>query len=154
MSDPTATLALCKWLEDRLKQWKAEAKQQLGLLAGERKAAVVAGQVIGHVSMAKGRKTAKVTSETALLAYVKANYPTEIEVEERVRPAFLKQLLDDAAKKGAFVDVDGVVIDGLIDVVEGDPYPIVKLSDDSDVTIAGLLARGALGVSGLKEIEQ
>ncbi|AYR00417.1 DNA binding protein [Mycobacterium phage Whouxphf] len=154
MSDPTATLALCKWLEDRLKQWKAEAKQQLGLLAGERKAAVVASQVIGHVSMAKGRKTAKVTSETALLAYVKANYPTEIEVEERVRPAFLKQLLDDAAKKGAFVDVDGVVIDGLIDVVEGAPYPIVKLSDDSDVTIAGLLARGALGVSGLKEIEQ
>ncbi|AWN04882.1 Ku-like dsDNA break-binding protein [Mycobacterium phage MinionDave] len=154
MSDPTATLALCKWLEDRLKQWKAEAKQQLGLLAGERKAAVVSGQVIGHVSMAKGRKTAKVASETALLAYVKANYPTEIEVEERVRPAFLKQLLDDAAKKGAFVDVDGVVIDGLIDVVEGDPYPIVKLSDDSDVTIAGLLARGALGVSGLKEIEQ
>lgn len=154
MSDPAATLALVKWLEDRLKNWKTEAKTQLGLLAGERKAAVVGGQVIGHITMTKGRKTARVASEAGLLAYVKANYPTEIEVEERIRPAFLKQLLDETAKKGAFVDTDGVVIDGLIDVAQGDPYPTARLAEDADITIAGLLSRGALGIDGLRQIEQ
>ncbi|CQD25316.1 hypothetical protein BN970_07118 [Mycolicibacterium conceptionense] len=103
--------------------------------------------------MAKGRKTAKVVNEAAVLAYVKVHHPTEIEVEERVRPAFLKSLLDDVAKKGAFVDSDGVVIDGLIDVVTGDPYPICKLADDADLNIAGLLARGQLGVNGLRQLE-
>ena len=152
-SDPAATLALCKWLEDRIKGWKAEAKAQLGLLPGERKAAVVGGQILGHVSMTKGRKTARVTSEAGLLAYVKANYPTEIEVEERINPAFLKLMLDDAAKKGAFIDSDGVVIDGLIDVVTGEPYPMSKLADDADLSIAALLQRGQLGINGLRQLE-
>lgn len=153
--NPTATLLLCKWLKDRIRGWEAEAKHQLGLLPGERKAAVVDGAVLGHVTMAKGRKTARVADEAALLAWVKAHHPTEIEVVpavERVQPGFLKHLLDEAAKKGAHIDSDGVVIDGLIDVTEGDPYPISKPTDDADITIAGLLKRGALGVSGLKEL--
>lgn len=146
-------MALCKWLKDRIRSWEAEAKRDLALLQGERKAAVVDGRVLGHVTMAKGRTTARVASEAALLAYVKAHHPTEIEVEERVRPAFLKQLLDEAAKRGAFIDSDGVVIDGLIDVVQGDPYPISKLTDEADIHIAALLERGLLGTSGLKAIE-
>jgi hypothetical protein len=153
MSDPTSTLALCKWLRDRIKDWEAEAKAQLGLLSGERKAALVGGQVIGHVTMTKGRRTAKVANDAALLAYVKAHYPTEVETTESVRSSFLKRLLDDTTKKGAFVDSDGVVIEGLIDVVDGDPYPMSRLSDDADITIAGLLSKGALGVNGLKELE-
>lgn len=152
--NPTATLALCKWLKDRIKDWEAEAKRDLGLLPGERKAAVVDGTVLGHVTMAKGRKTARVANEAAVLAYVKANHPTEVEISEQVRPAFLKQLLDDAAKKGAFIDSDGVVIDGLIEVVEGAPYPMSKLADDADIAIAGLLGRGALGVHGLRALPE
>jgi hypothetical protein len=152
-SDPVATLALCKWLRDRLKDWEAEAKAHLALLQGERKAAVVGGQVVGHVTMAKGRRTARVANDAALLAYVKDHYPTEVEAVEQVRPAFLKQLLDGASKKGALVDSDGVVIDGLIDVVDGDPYPMSKLLDDADIVIAGMLNRGELGVNGLKDRE-
>lgn len=154
--NPTATLALCKWLKDRIKDWEAEAKRDLGLLPGERKAAVVDGTVLGHVTMAKGRKTARVVNEAAVLAYVKAHHPTEIEYValEQVRPAFLKTLLDDAVKKGAFVDADGVVIDGLIEVVEGAPYPVSKLADDADLAIAGLLGRGALGVNGLRALPE
>ena len=154
--DPAAQLILSKWITDRAKEWETEAKQRLGLLPGERKAAVVNGQVLGHVSMVKGRTTGSVANAEALLAYVKAHHPTEVEqvVEERIRPAFLKSLLDDAAKKGAFIDTDGVVIDGLIDVTQGSPYPMRKLSEDADILIAGLMAKGALGVSGLKEIEE
>lgn len=152
--DPAAQLILSKWLTDRAKEWEQEAKQQLGLLPGERKAAVVNGQVLGHVSMVKGRTTGSVANAEALLAYVKAHHPTEVEEvrEERIRPAFLKHLLDDAAKKGAFLDSDGVVIDGLIDVTQASPYPSRKLAEDADILIAGLMAKGALGVSGLKEI--
>lgn len=154
--NPTATLALCKWLKDRIKDWEAEAKRDLGLLPGERKAAVVDGTVLGHVTMAKGRKTARVANEAAVLAYVKAHHPTEIEYValEQVRPAFLKALLDDAAKKGAFIDSDGVVIDGLIEVVEGSPYPMSKLADDADIAIAGLLGRGGLGVNGIRALPE
>lgn len=152
--NPTATLALCKWLKDRIKDWEIEAKRDLGLLPGERKAAVVDGTVLGHVTMAKGRKTARVVNDAAVLAYVKAHYPTEVEVSEQVRPAFLKTLLDDAVKKGAFLDSDGVVIDGLIEVVEGSPYPMSKLADDADLAIAGLLGRGALGVNGLRSLPE
>lgn len=153
LTDPTSTLALCKWLRDKVRDWESAAKSQLELLQGERKAAVVAGQVIGHVTMAKGRRTARVASDAALLAYVKAHHPTEIETLELVRPAFLKHLLDDAVKRGAFVDSDGVVIDGLIAVVDGDPYPMSKLTDDADIVIGALLQRGQLGLHGLKEIE-
>lgn len=154
--NPTATLLLCKWLKDRIKGWESEARSQLGLLPGERKAAVVDGAVLGHVTMAKGRKTARVANETALLAWVKAHHPDEIEMvpaTERVQPGFMKRLLDDAAKKGAHLDSDGVVIDGLIEVVEGQPYPISKPAEDADITIAALLGRGALGANGLKAIE-
>lgn len=153
MTDAVSMLALGKWLRDKLKVWETDAKAALALLPGERKAATVDGHMLGLVTMAKGRKTAKVVNDAALLAYVKAHHPTEIEVEERVRPAFLKLLLDDAVKKGAFIDSDGVVIDGIIDVVQGDGYPVVKLDEDADLTIAGLLSRGQLGVDGLKAIE-
>lgn len=151
--NPTATLLLSKWLKDRIRDWETEAKRLLELLPGERKAAVVDGQVLGHVSMAKGRTTARVANETALLAYVKSHHPTEIEVTEQIRPAFLKQLLDNAVKRGAFLGADGVVIDGLIDIVQGDPYPISKTAEDADIVIAALLQRGALTANGLKELE-
>jgi hypothetical protein len=153
VSDPTSTLALCKWLRDRIKGWEEEAKTQLGLLQGERKAAVLNGQVIGHVTMAKGRRTARVAHEGGLLAFVKLRYPTEVETVEQIRPAFLKHLLDQAAKTGALLDTDGEVMDSLVDVVDGDPYPMSKLTEDADITIAGLLSRGALGVNGLKELD-
>ena len=153
--NPTATLIFCKWLSAKVGQWEAEAKRSLGLLPGERKAAVMDGRTLGMVTMSHGRKTARVVNDEALLAYVKANHPSEVEVvpaAERVQPGFRKRLLDDAIKKGAHVDADGVIIDGLIEVTEGNPYPISKPADDVDITIAGLLKRGVLGVGGLKEL--
>ena len=151
--NPTATLALAKWLKDRIREWESAAKRDLELLPGERKAAVVDGAVLGHVSMAKGRKSAKVIDEARLLEFVRDRHPTEVEVTERVRPAFLKQLLDDVLRKGALVDTDGVVVNYLVDVVEGEPYPISKLVEDADGHISGLLQRGVIGAHGLKAIE-
>jgi hypothetical protein len=153
MSDPAATLALIKWLKDRIKEWEADAKAALPLMAGERAAAKVGGAVLGFVTMTRGRKTARVVNDAALLAYVRTHYPTEVEVTERVNPAFLRGLLDKATMIGAFIDTDGQVLDGLIEVTEGDPYPMAKLNTDADITMAGLLGRGGVGIDGLKEIE-
>lgn len=153
MSDAAATLALCKWLTARIRVWEADAKTRLGLLPGERKAAAITNQVLGYVSMVKGRTTARVVNEDAFLAFVKARWPEEVIVTEQVNPAFQKRILDDAAKKGGFVDEDGVVVDGIISVSQGEPYPAFKQAEDADIVIAGLLARGALSVDGLKELE-
>lgn len=49
MSDPAATLVLCAWLRDRIDSWEEDAIAKLKL-AGERKDAVVNGQVIGYVT--------------------------------------------------------------------------------------------------------
>jgi hypothetical protein len=153
LTDPKSTLALCKWLKERVAEWEAIAKADLAMRPGERLAADVNGLHLGFVTMVKGSKSAKVINQTALLAYVKSHHPTEVETLEQIRPAFVKKLLDDAAKKGALVDADGVVIDGLIDIVYGAPYPKSTLADDADITVAALLAKGALGVNGLKELE-
>lgn len=152
--DPVAQLALAKWLLARVKDWEAEAKARLALLPGERKAAVIGEQVLGHVSMVKGRKSARVVNEAAFLAYVKSRWPGEVEVTERVNPAFQKRILDEAVKLGAFVDSEGVVIDGIVDVTQGDPYPSFKGAEEADLIIAGLMQRGDLSINGLKEIEQ
>ena len=96
--------------------------------------------VIGHVTMAKGARRAKVANENALLAWVADNHP-EIETVTRIRPAFLTSLLDKAKRVGAMVDSDGVVIDGLIEVSDGPPTAQQKLTDDADIIIAELLQR-------------
>lgn len=146
------TFILAKWLGEKVTEWEKAAKPDLGLLVGERKAAVVEGMVIGHVTMAKGARRAKVANENALLAWVADNHPTEIETVTRIRPAFLTSLLDKAKRVGAMVDSDGVVIDGLIEVSDGPPTAQRKLTDDADIIIAELLQRGAIGVSGLKAL--
>jgi len=142
------TLALCRWLEKRVKEWSEQARAQLGLLPGERKAAVVGDRVIGHVSMVKGRRRAVVVSEEALLAYVQQRYPSEVETVTQIRPAFRKRLLDEAVTRGALVDSGGAVVDGIVDVVDGDPYPTVRFADDADTVIPSLIAQGRLQIGG------
>lgn len=74
------------------------------------------GQRIGTAKRSKPRATVAVTDERALLAWVKANRPTEI--EETVRPAFVDALKARARKHGLAVLDDGTVVPG-IELVEG-----------------------------------
>lgn len=153
MIDPKAQYIAIKQLADKIKTAETEAKQHLDMKAGERLSADHEGFHLGFVTMAKGKRTAKVHNDAAFLAYVKAHHPDEILVEERVNPAFQKKILDDAAKAGVLRDADGVVIDGIVSVVVGDPYPVVTKDAELDITIAALVERGALSVTGLRELE-
>lgn len=150
MTDPTATIALCKWLRDRLKEWEQEAKAALHMMAGERKAATINGKHLGFVTLARGKRQTYV-HETALVAWVKTHYPSEI--EESVRPAFRTKLIDQACRLGGVVAPDGQVADDIITVSHSEPYPTTQLDPDAGIAIAALLAQGRIGVNGLHELE-
>lgn len=144
--DAAVRLAVCKWLRDRIKVWEDQAKADLAMQPGERKSAMVGGLPLGFVTLTQGRKTVKVVDEAGLLAFVAEHYPTEL--EQSVRPAFRDKLLDQFKRLGALTDPDGVVVEGLIATVEGQPYPMTKLQPDADQTMADFLAAGRLGIDG------
>lgn len=146
VAGPVETLALCKWLRDRIREWEADAKSQLALDAGERKAAKLNGQTVAFVTQAHGRRDTDV-DEDALIEWVKEHHPTE--VVEAVRPAFRKKLLNQVINRGALIDADGVASDA-VTVTAGEPYPVVKLTDEADITMAGFLRHGRIGLRGIE----
>lgn len=150
MTDPTATIALCKWLRDRIKEWETEAKAALQMTAGERKAAAVNGKHLGFVTLARGKRHTAV-DDADLLDWVKANYPTE--VEEAVRPAFRTKLINQAEQLGGIVAPDGQVCSDIIRIGHGDPYPTTQLDPDAGIAISALLSQGRIGVNGIKQLE-
>lgn len=150
MNDPVATLALCKWLRDKIRDWETEAKASLEMVAGERKAAVVNGMQIGYLTLANGKRSTDV-DEQAFVEWVEQRYPTE--VTKSVEPAFRRKLLDSALKRGALIDGDGEVCDA-VTVTKGEPYPTTQLSPEADICVGELLNRGQIGLHGFKELSQ
>jgi hypothetical protein len=150
--DPAATLALCSWLKKQVAAWESEAKTQMALEPGERKAGKLNGAVVSYTNMVKGRKAVRVHDEMMLMAYVHHMAPTEIETIEQIRPAYRTKLLDEIQKAGKLVDSDGVVWD-CAEVVEGDAYLTTKLTEEAPIVIAGLLQSGRIGIDGLRELE-
>jgi hypothetical protein len=149
MSDPVATLALCKWLRDRIQDWETEAKASLEMVAGERKAAVVNGMQIGYLTLANGKRSTEV-DEVGFVEWVEERWP--MEVVSAVQPAFRRKLLDGALKRGALIDGDGEVCDA-VTVTKGEPYPTTQLGPEADICVAELLNKGRIGFHGFKELE-
>lgn len=153
MTDPAATLALCSWLKKRITEWEAQAKAALELVPGERKAAQLNGVTVGYTNKVRGRKRFRVINEAGFTEWVSQRWPDEIVTYRQVNPAFREKLEKQACALDGLIDDDGEVCPH-VEVVAGEPYLTTKLSDEADITIAGLLAKGALGVNGLKEIAQ
>jgi hypothetical protein len=113
---------------------------------------------VGTVTLAKGRTTAAVTDADAYEAWVRANHPDWIETvpaTERINPDATHRLTSAARKTGVAVDAEtGEIVPG-IDVVQGEPYPMVKLADDAREAVAEAWQAGELTelVSGLLAIE-
>lgn len=147
--NPAAVLVICKWLRDRIKEWETQAKLELEMVAGERKAAIVNGSHIGYLTLANGKRSTEVDEE-AFVEWVEARYPDE--VVKAVRPAFRRKLMDGALKRGALIDGDGEVCEA-VSITKGEPYPTTQLSPDADITISELLNKGRIGLYGLKEVE-
>lgn len=144
--DITRDLAVIKVLSERLRDAKAllEAQARDLMEPSDRNAVKVDGELVGTVTLVNGRSTARVTNEPALLAWVRTNHPTEVYTVEAVRPSFLAKLLDAARTDGAAVDpASGEVIPG-IDVTQGNPYPMVRLTADADAVVSVAWQAGRL----------
>ena len=153
--DAAATLSLCKWLRERIKEWEAVAKADLGMLPGDRVTVTVGDVSLGTVTYARGSKTVRVVDEQRLLEFVCKHAPDEVDLVPAhiiVRPAYLAKILAEVKARGALVDPDGVIHDGIVEVLEGEPYPIVKPTPDAGIVFAGLLKSGRIGESGMRAI--
>lgn len=103
------------WLSSEVAAAKTDVRSAIEprLEAGERiRAELPDGTVIGAVAIGKAAETPVVTDERALLAWVKANRPTE--VVESVNSAYVEVLKRQAKAHGyAYANETGEVIPGI-----------------------------------------
>jgi hypothetical protein len=132
-------LTQCKWLRDSISKWEAQAKEILAreLTGGERTKAVAAdGTEIGSVTRAEGARSMQIDNEAGFLAWVKQRYPTE--VEETVRPAFVKLCAEKVKLLGGLPDANGELCPH-VSMVRADPKTSVSpLSNDDRALIEAL----------------
>lgn len=115
---------------------------------GMRDVGMIGDEPIGTVQLNKGRETWAVTDEKALLAWVEASFPEQVETVRRVRPAYVAALLARAKAEGVPITDAGELIPG-IQVHESDPTLMVKASEDAPDVIARAFAEGRLNLGDL-----
>jgi phage host-nuclease inhibitor protein Gam len=142
-------LLVLRALADRVAAALTAAKTDTlaAMEVGERLVVKVGDTPVGTVTVAHGRPSARITDPRALLAWVKANHPTEVVPREEVRAAFVTALLGRAKSSGE-------VIPG-IDVSQGDPYLLAPVDDVAAAVIGAAWADGSLSLpaSVLPQIE-
>jgi hypothetical protein len=140
---------------DKVKASQADTKAALmdAMEVGDRKVAKIGDTSVGYVIITKGRQTWRVSDPAALLAWVKANMPTEVVVTESVRESYVTALLNGAKAAGAPVDPrTGEVVPG-IEVAEGDPYASVRPNEAAEVAVAEAWNSGELDLWYFAELE-
>lgn len=136
-------------VEARAKELKDAARVQLSAIPiGETIAAKWGDRILAKAAKNNGRSKLVVTEPNRLLAWVKANHPTE--VVEAVNPAFLKSLEAKAKDLGlgAVIDSAGEVIPGL-EIQTGDPVVSVRREKNTDDIIAELFSSGRVSLDGI-----
>ena len=147
--DLASRFGLLKVLVQKLGEAKGAADAEIRdtWRVKDRAAAVLPdGAEIGSVTLASGRTTSKLTDEKAYEAWVRRVHPEEIETvtTERINPDFTARLMSAARQLGVPVDADtGEQVPG-IEVVEGEPYPTVRLAPDAAEIVAQAWQDGTL----------
>jgi hypothetical protein len=153
--------ALLKVLTDELKKAKAAADLAVrdGWRPGDRLTATLPGtDDLGTVTLANGKTVARLADEAAYEGWVRKVHPEAIETipaTERINPDFTARLMAAAQKLGVAVDAEtGEQVPG-IEVTQGDPYPMVKLTPEARDAVAAAWTRGNLAalLPGLLAIE-
>jgi hypothetical protein len=116
-----AKLAVCRWIRAQVDEWEAEAKAELSdsILPGDRQPAVLAGHVVGIISMRPGQRRLNVIDDEGLAEWVAERWPDQVEYVMQVLPAFKKRLKDRAVD-GVLIDDDGEVCQWA-ESVQGEP---------------------------------
>lgn len=139
--DAVAHVAMYALLGKALKDQENQGRSYLvdSMEVGEAVVGRANGLPVGR-AVKSVRTDAKVVDDKALLKWVKANHPDEVETVEQVRPAFLAQL-----KKAGELSDGGTP---LIVLVEGNPYVTVKPTEHTEQVIRELLAHGKFSLEG------
>lgn len=149
--DAARDVAVMKVIADLVKDGRDAAGATLRAEAepGERISAKLPdGTVLGSVTLAKGRVSAKVVDERALFAWIEANRPDEIvHHQPTIRDSYLRHLLDQVKTTGAATTADGEVIPGL-EATVGEPYPIVSLAEGAAEAVAAAWRSRVLELPG------
>lgn len=106
------------------------------------------GTEIGAVTLASGKKSAKVNDDDAYLAWVLETHPEEVEqittTVTRVKPDYTERTLSYARQTGHALDpATGEIVPG-VKVEEGDPYTMTRLAPDADQLVAKAWRDGSL----------
>lgn len=109
--------------------FKAESRPR------DRRSSAIAGYDMGAVSLTAGRQSYKVVDMKKLVDWCGTNAPNLLSTA--ISDDALRVLLRDP------VDADGELLPG-VDLVQGDPYVTVRLSDGAADAFAGAVAAGEI----------
>lgn len=129
-----------KALMDKIREVDAQTRAELLAAmraAGAERVGVTLpdGTRVGSITLnGAGGQRARVVDETAFVRHVTATRPDEI--EQQVRPAYRKKLLDEAAATGE--DIPGV------DIVDTVPYVANSFTGDGRAAVETALAGGQI----------
>lgn len=116
-----------KVLADMVAERQREVKSDLAesMVQGDRKSARLAnGESVGSVTFTNGSPVARVVDERALVAWVTAMYPEEVETQ--IRPAFREAILKASAGAGMPMCPDGTADVPGIELGHSTPYLTVR----------------------------
>jgi hypothetical protein len=141
MKELALNVAVLKALADKVAEAAAQARtallQEMAATGAEKVTAQIGDHKVASVSLVGGHKvTAVVVDEADLLAWVKQHRPEEI--EERVRPAYRKALLDELGSNGE--EVPGV------ELSLSTAYLSNRFAGDGKAAIAQAWTSGALAL--------
>ena len=158
--DQLATnLVVLRVLKDEMARVEAEARRGLKaeMDVRERGVAKVPGPdgrnvPVGIVRIDKGSESWRIVDPAAFQAWVEENHPEQIEVVERVRPAFEARILKQCVATGGLADeTTGEMIPGVQQVL-GDPKLVVVPDDTAAQDIRDAWATGRLSMVDLLAI--
>jgi hypothetical protein len=144
-------VAVLRALTDRIIEARDAARDELQAtladLGADRATAELDGTKVATLTLAGGKRTARVVDDREFLSWVREHRPGE--VEQRVRDAYRSQLLAAASAAGAPVDPNtGELIPG-VEVADGSPYIKTTFTPGGRERIAAAWAAGELdGITG------
>lgn len=156
VSTPGVRLAVIRALKDAITEAEREAKEEWQAELDRLKSPEIDGVKLTTIYEIRGRTVASVVDEGALMSFVLANYPTEVEQIRRIRPAFLNAILEKSKYAGEAMAPDGTLDVPGIAVSVGEPsVGVKKPSEEALDLIVQLHQSGLISLDGsvLKEIQ-
>lgn len=136
--DAAQVLAMCAWLEQRIKAIKKKAQDEADVSFPEEKTAgVVDGTVVSYTSRVARKPELVITNDAAFTGWVAEHFPTEIVMS--VRPAFLTELQTRAVETGVVLGPGGEVCESA-ELGEPVVYTTTRLVKDAGTVLEPLLS--------------